>query len=260
MNCHEFRQQLTLAEGSPGVSYDTREHLEGCRACQRFVRENEQLRALLRDLARTERAPESLRWRVQAILKEPQAGQTISAGTQWRPSSRAAFWSGIAAAVLLAAMAGYGFHRYRASRSPTPDQLAQDFILDHQHYLPGRDQIVSPSAREVESWFAGRVEFSVRVPEISLASIEDARLCDIAGRKAALVHYRRQPDRALISLFVAAEPEAFEKQKHPAVAAVSDRGLNSRLWCHRGLVYSLVAPLDDTSLQQIAESVRQQAP
>jgi hypothetical protein len=34
--------------------------------------------------------------------------------------------------------------------------------------------------------------------------------------------------------------------------------LNSTLWCHRGLVYSVVAALDDSSIQQIAQSVRQQ--
>jgi anti-sigma factor RsiW len=112
----------------------------------------------------------------------------------------------------------------------------------------------------VAGWFQGRVEFPVQVPEVPGASLQDARICDISGRKAALLHYRRNRDDVLISVFVAAEPKAFEREKKPVILATSTQGFNSTLWCHRGLVYDVVAALDDSSLQRIAESVQKQQP
>jgi anti-sigma factor RsiW len=138
--------------------------------------------------------------------------------------------------------------------------LTQEFIHDHLHYFPGSEQVVSSSPQQVQGWFQGRVEFPVHVPDVPGAVLEDARVCDISGHKAALLHYRRAPGDALISVFVAQEPKAFEQRKQPVALNTSIQGLNSTLWCHRGLVYDVVAALDDSALQQIAESVRQQAP
>jgi len=128
------------------------------------------------------------------------------------------------------------------------------------HYLPGRDQIVSGSPEQVEGWFRGRIEFPVHVPLVPGAVLDDARVCDIAGRKAALLHYRHNLGDALISVFIAEEPKAFEQRRKPVTLEKSTQGVNSTLWCHRGLVYDVVAALDDSSLQEIAESVRRQAP
>ena len=248
MTCQECRQQLVLAEDGGPVSVPAREHLEQCVACQEFVRDGEQLRAQMRVLAESERAPEELHEQVQTMLD---GRATIQ---HWRRR----LWAGVAAAIILLAMTGYGLKWYHAERSLTPNRLAREFIVDHLNYLPGREEIVSDSARDVQQWFQGRVDFPVRVPQLPTAALEDARVCNIAGRKAALLHYRRKPDDTLVSLFVTAEPESFERSRKSMEASISYQGLNSTLWCHQGLVYSLVASLDEASLKQIAESVRQQ--
>jgi len=248
MTCQECRQQLVLAEDGGLVSVPAREHLEQCAACQEFVRDGEQLRAQMRQLAESEHAPQELHEQVQAMLD----------GRATIQHRRRRLWAGVAAAIILLAMAGYGLKWYHAERSLTPNRLAREFIVDHLNYLPGREEIVSDSARDVQQWFQGRVDFPVRVPQLPAAALKDARVCNIAGRKAALLHYRRKPDDTLVSLFVTTEPESFERSRKSMEASVSYQGLNSTLWCHRGLVYSLVASLDDASLKQIAESVRQQ--
>ena len=247
MTCNECRQQFVLAEDNGPVPVPAREHLEQCTACQEFVRDGEKLRAQMRVLTQTEHAPQELHEQVQALL-----------GGQRPVKGRRRLWAGVAAAVVLLAMTGYGLKRYYSERSLTPNRLARAFILDHLNYLPGREEIVSDSARDVEQWFQGKVDFPVRVPQLPAAALKDARVCDIAGRKAALLHYRRKPEDTLISLFVTAEPEDFERSKKSMETSISYQGLNSTLWCHRGLVYSVVAALDDSSLQQIAQSVRQQ--
>ena len=250
MTCQECRQQLVLAEDGGPVSVPAREHLEQCAACQEFVRDGEQLRAQMRQLAESEHAPQELHEHVQAMLD----------GRATIQHRRRRLWAGVAAAIILLAMAGYGLKWYHAERSLTPNRLAREFIVDHLNYLPGTEEIVSDSARDVQQWFQGRVDFPVRVPELPAAALSDARVCQIAGRKAALLHYRRKPDETLISLFVTVEPQSFERTGKSMEISSSYQGLNSTLWCHRGLVFSLVAAVDETSLGQLAQSVRRQSP
>ena len=178
MTCHECRQQLVLAEEGGPVSVPAREHLEQCAACQEFVRDGEQLQAQMQLLAESEHAPEELHEQVQAMLD----------GRATIQRRRRRLWAGVAAAIILVAMTGYGLKWYHAERSLTANRLAREFIVDHLNYLPGREEIVSDSARDVQQWFQGRVDFPVRVPQLPAAALEDARVCNIAGRKAALLH------------------------------------------------------------------------
>lgn len=259
MTCDECRQQLVLAEGEQTVPAAAREHLAGCVSCQEFAREGARLREQVRDLAETEHAPQALQEQVRGMVRRPAAGRALYRMVQGRARARW-LWTGVAAAVVLLTLAGYGLKWYHSERFLSPSRLAQEFISDHLHYLPGKEEIVSESARDVEKWFQGRVDFPVRVPQVPVAALEDARVCNIAGRKAALLHYRRRLDDTLISVFVAEAPRTFAPQSNAVDLSASYRGLNATLWSQRGLVYSVVAALDDASLRQIAESVRQQQP
>ncbi len=250
MNCDEFRRRGILAEGEANLPDDVRQHFSECMECQTYLREDKRLRAEVRKLAESEHAPQALQQSVAELFRQP----------RFRKRQDKRRWASVAAAVVLMVGAGASYLWYRHARTPSPERLAEEFISDHLHYFPGREQIVSDSPRQVESWFQGRLEFPVHVPEIPGAALQDARVCDISGRKAALLHYRRNPGGALISVFVAEEPKSFEQQMKPPTLVASSQGLNSILWCHRGLVYDVVAALDDSSLQQIAESVRKQAP
>lgn len=250
MTCDECRQQLVLAEENGPVPAPAQEHLERCLACQEFSQDGERLRKEVRLLAKTEQAPRELREQVQDMFYER---TSIT-------EKRSRLWAGVAAGIVLFALTGYGLKWYYAQRSLTPDRLAREFISDHLNYLPGKEEIVSNSARDVEQWFQGRVDFPVRIPQVPNAGLEDARVCQIAGRKAALLHYRHKSDDTLISLFVTVEPQNFERAGKSMQVSSSYQGLSSTLWCHRGLVFSLVAAVDEASLNQMADSVRKQAP
>lgn len=250
MTCDECRQQLVLAEDEGTVAVPAEEHLRRCLACQGFVQDGERVRKEVHLLAETEQAPPELREQVRGMIDRDETPRGITPR----------LWAEVAAAIVVVALTGYAVKWFYAMRTPTPDGLARDFISDHLNYLPGKEEIISDSGRDIEQWFQGRVDFPVRVPELPATAIADARVCQIAGRKAALVHYRRKPDETLISLFVTVEPPSFEQARKPMEISSSYQGLNSKLWCHRGLVFSLVAALDDTSLNQMADSVRKQAP
>ncbi len=250
MTCDECRQQLVLTQDEGPVSALAQEHLDRCQACQEFAQDGGRLRKEVRLLAETEQAPRELREQVQDMFYERTSIK----------EKRPRLWAGVAAGIVLLALTGYGLKWYYAQRSLTPDRLAREFISDHLNYLPGKEEIVSNSSRDVEQWFQGRVDFPVRVPQLPSAGLEDARVCQIAGRKAALLHYRHKSDDTLISLFVTVEPQSFERAGKSMQISSSYQGLRSTLWCHRGLVFSLVAAVDDASLNQMANAVRQQAP
>jgi hypothetical protein len=103
----------------------------------------------MRTLAESEHAPEELHQQVQALLD----------GRATIQHRRRRLWAGVAAAIILLAMAGYGLKWYHAERWLTPNRLAREFIVDHLNYLPGREQIVSDSAQDVQQWFRGAWTF-----------------------------------------------------------------------------------------------------
>jgi len=239
-----------VSGGEKEISEAARQHLAGCPSCQEHVCEEEKLRTHLRGMAETEHVPQALHEHLRKMV----LGEKLASE---RPRLQ---WWAAAAAIALAALGGYTLKWYYSERAPSPDRLAQVFITDHLHYLPGREQIASESPQDMQRWFQGRVEFPVRVPTVPAAALEDARVCMVAGRKAALVHYRHKPDDTLISLFVAEAPRNLREASGSGPLSVSYQGCNAALWSSRGLVYSLVAALDDASLKHLMESVRQQQP
>lgn len=251
MTCDEWRRQLVISGGEATVGEAVRLHLAGCPECRKFVNEDERLQNLLRNLAKSEHAPRRLRVQIHSMLL-PQSNNAWVIAKRFRP------WL-VAAIIACVLAAAYGLKSHFATRA-TPEHYAQEFIRDHLHYLPGREEIVSDSGRQVEQWFQGRVDFPVHVPDVPGTKLEDARVCALVGGRAALVHYRRKPDDTLVSLFIAEAPKASETQERWKTFSTSYAGLNSTLWAHRGLVYSVVGSLDDASLRQIAESVQQQEP
>ncbi len=253
MTCDESRRQLVMIEGEANVDEAVRVHLASCSECRRFASEDERLRHLVRNLADGEHAPRHLREQVQGMLALQSKNTRV-------PERRFRLWAASVALAICVFAAAYGLKLHFANRAAMPDRYAQEFMRDHLHYLPGREEIVSESSRQVEQWFQGRVDFPVHVPDVPGTRLEDARVCAILSGRAALVHYRRKPDETLVSLFIAEAPKASETQQSWKTFSASYAGLNSTLWAHRGLVYSVVGSLDDASLRQIAESVQQQEP
>src|SRR5258708_32751246 len=178
MNCDEYRKQKILMEGEPNLPGDARLHFADCGDCQKYLHEQERLRIEYGRVAERERAPESLRQSVMQISRQRSRVEP--------PHTRR--WLALTAAIALLFATGTTLLRYYLGRTPTPERLAQDFINDHLNYLPGREQIISSSSQRVEGWFQGRVEFPVHVPEFPVASLQNARICDLSGRKAALLH------------------------------------------------------------------------
>lgn len=254
MNCQDCRTQRLLdQEEGRKLSPEAQRHVAECVPCQRLAEEEERLRVELRKLASSEHAPAQLRQTIAEITEKQ--GLRKQHGVY-----RVRRWmlTAAAATVVLGATGGL-FWNYH-ERVPSPDRLAQAFVADHLEYLPGRESITPDSPKQAQEWLQARIDFAVPVPKVPGTVLESARICDIKGRKAALLQYRHTDSNTLVSLFVTAEPKSYEREKMPVNVETSGHGVRSTLWCHRGLVYDVVAALDETSLRQISEAVREQAP
>lgn len=249
MNCHRYRQQRLLDLEAGTVSTEARLHALACNQCRTLDEEEQRLRTELRTLAMSEQAPPALRQWVRANYPH-------SERTKWRWSMRR--WAITAAAVLLVSASAGSILWEHSIRSPSPQHLAQAFVADYLEFLPGREEISADSPRVAKQWLQGRVNFPVQVPKVPGAKLESARICNIAGHKAALLQYRHSDSNTLISFFVAAEPTAYKRQEIPIRVETSNLGVQSRLWCHRGLIYDVVGSSGGPPIKQIAKAVQEQ--
>jgi len=246
MNCQEYRKQRLLDQVEGTLSYDARLHVAECGRCRTLQQEEGRLRTELRELANSERAPIALRQNITEMVQRPSTSK-LHGMRRWMVTAAAV-------ALLAGVTAGVLWNRY--ARIPSPEHLVQAFVADHLQYLPGREQIAANSPEQAEEWLQSRIDFPVHVPTVPGAALASARICDISGRKAALLQYHHYDSNTLISVFVTAEPKSYEREKMPVTVEASGHGVRSILWCHRGLVYDIVAALDDSSMQQIAEAIR----
>jgi anti-sigma factor RsiW len=253
MTCQQFQNERLLDQEEGTLSREANLHLLVCSMCQAHQKEERRLRFELRRLANSEHAPIALRQSIAAMCQGPRTTRTNRGANSRR-------WMAVAATILLLVGATLGIVFERHTRAPSPERLAQAFVTDHLEYLPGREQITSDSPRQAEEWLHCRIDFPVHVPKVPGTVLETACICDVSGRKAALLQYHHIYSNTLISLFVTTEPRAYEREKMPVSVETSGNGLRSKLWCHRGLVYDVVAQVDESSLKQIADAVRTQEP
>src|SRR5262249_22618608 len=128
-------------------------------------------------------------------------------------------------------------------------------IDDHAHSLPVTE-IASSDAGVVQAWFQERLGFAFRLPPLRDPSLQGGRLCNLQGRPAALVIYRRPQSQASLFVLDGSDVELADAQlialdgKRCLVDA--RKGYNAVLWKERGLLYGLVSDIRGAELLQMA--------
>jgi len=191
-----------------------RGHIESCARCGTVRAELLLLKTAVRDQSAKGAAPETLKQRLVARMKRR------------RMQTRGAIF---AAAIAATAMV------FMLARRPR--ELAAQLVGDHiLMTLDGAPlEVRGEELPAIERWFAGKLDFALRLPALPGARIVGGRLCSIAGRRVALTFYEKDGRR--LSLFVMDDAGVRREGCEPV------RGFTV---CHapaRGVEYALVTDL-----------------
>jgi anti-sigma factor RsiW len=214
-------------------------HLAECPSCERFRADRLDLRAaIVAELPRLE-APDGLRTRVRAALREPVASS--------RPPyiNKPPVWRWLALAASLAAVA-VGSWRLGSARTAS-SFLAEEVLASHlRSLMPGHlSDVASSDQHTVKPWFDGKLDFSPPVHDFAGRGypLLGGRLDYLNGRPvAALVYGRRQH---VISLFL--WPTDGPERVAPPLLR---RGYHVLHWATPDFTYWLAS---DVGLSELAE-------
>lgn len=230
---------------------DAQEHLSGCAACQQFVRD---MRALgdavsdaARDAAPDERAPVEVRTRLFTAIARARAG-----------TQPAAYWRGraprLAAALLMVVLAG-ALGADRLLREARLDPIAA--IAEDHGRAKGETRIASVDPTEVTRWLSGQVHFAMHVPVLPGARLRGARLCEMDGRRGAVVEY--EVSGVAVSYFVVPDGDRSANSGATRFDGDTRAGYHVVSWREPGLLHAMVGDLPESRLATLAKACVEQA-
>jgi len=217
-------------------------HLEHCHACENRL---EQLRSLSRAFSKVDREPmpASLQtFLMNNLPAEPAPVQMplLAARPPARPVRRYAFMQ-MAAALVAGCVLSSAATLWLTSDLFRSEQMTDDLVSAHLRSLVQESpvQIASSGQHNVKPWFAGKVDFSPTVKDLSNEgyTLVGGRLDIIAGRRVGVMVYRHASH--LINVF--AYPSNGAQQAE--LTAQSHAGYHLLTWTRDGVTYWAVSDL-----------------
>jgi anti-sigma factor RsiW len=265
MRCDHARERIgALLDGELPARQrqDVAEHAETCLACARYRDELKDLSARL-SAARV-RAPQGLAQRLQARLAVEQSqpeetampraarsslpariGAGIAAMTAattggWPPALRQA------AVVLVACAVSAAATWWHMQAVNTRQDITRDVLAAHVRSLLQDNvvQVASSNTHNVKPWFAGRLEFTPVVKDLSAEGYQLAggRLDYIGGRRVAALVYKKRLHQ--VSVFIWPSNEA-------ALKLDTADGYNVASWSRGGMAFWAISDLNAGELREL---------
>ena len=232
-------------------------HVTSCEDCFHYFQYTAQFRELLKQKLGQAVTPPKLRESLLTQINTPQP-------PQFKRLIRFSYtWVGRAAVIAALVTAGsigiyLGFlNRQDIASSLLPSLLVQDHIevqlREHPFDLETSDQ------RELERWFAKRVDFAVSIPSLQGSKLQGGRLCYLLDRRVVFSVFEK--DGKLISAYIldgsgidlwSIEYAEHRKDHH---FCRSEKGYNTVLWNNNGLIYGLVSKIPVSELEALAGNI-----
>jgi anti-sigma factor RsiW len=250
-------------------------HIEGCKSCRDALNTQRQLIDSVRASRPLYQSSNELRARVEDILQDTPA--PYAAPPQLRRRIQKSLWQTgatnwsakkIAAVAVIFAFAALGTLAWRINpfnevrHSTTPSEFALMAVDTHNRHqrkmLPL--EIITASPEAISQWFAGKVSFSLKLPnyqELSgqekLYTLEGARLVGFKNDYAAYVAYEmnERPISLVVTSYEVAQPSGGEEIPSKGLTFHYDSidHLKVITWSDRGLTYALVSDLAERGQQ-----------
>jgi len=218
-------------------------HLGECEMCRAKVRVQAEWKQAIKAAAPREQAPAALRNRVaRSIARE---SRPMLSWRAWAVRAMPA-----AAAVGLLAT----FMISKVQWSP----VAADIVAKHAKMTPLE---VSGGNDQVRKWYADKVDFPVRVPQLcrqQQCSLRGARLSSIADKPAAYLVYDVNGDKVSVFIFDATDLPIETRRRqvigNREVYFDQEHGYNVALFRDRGVGYAIASDLDQEQMMKLVSS------
>jgi anti-sigma factor RsiW len=264
--CEDIRERLTLyldneLQGAERATVEA--HLAECESCAAILARELNFLNTIRECGPLHTASPALREKVEAILNERQVSPAPRAA---KPKPLASRWIvAIAAGLLVLLLPALLWRLVKQPETPAtrqPSNFALMAAETHLRHMRGQLPLEMESARpqDISSWFANKVDFSVKLPNYQessgqekLYTLEGARLVGYEKDYAAYVAYRMKdrPISLVITSDLVARPSGGEQIASKGLRFHYNAidGLKVITWSDRGLTYALVSDLDERGQQ-----------
>ena len=242
-------------------------HLRECAACAQAYKNHQTLRSAMSSSGLYFKPPNDLAQRIRLALHEAdKAGRHPSASVRELPQRipsqelpRRTTWrfplavTGIAAAAIIALVAGIALWLAPRVSRPSPDDLlAQEVLASHVRSLMANHLTDVPSSDQhtVKPWFNGKLDFSPPVKDLSADGfpLVGGRLDYLENRPVAALVYQRR--KHFINLFIWPSGSNSEQK------TVMRQGYNLFHWAQAGMTFWAVSDLNSSELQEFAKLVQ----
>jgi mycothiol system anti-sigma-R factor len=229
-------------------SIEIERHIEGCEACARAYRTQQELKKALHATPLRFNAPQDLRRRIQSSLRRAGQADPEPRVFHWLPTLR---WAGAMAAMALLVVLGWSLAR--VSRPPSGDDLvAQEVLASHVRSLMANHLADVPSTDQhtVKPWFNGKLDFSPPVKDLATDGfpLVGGRLDYLENRPVAALVYQRR--KHYINLFI------WPSSEDSAQRMVMRQGYNMIHWTRSGMTYWAASDVNSSELQEFVQLIQ----
>ena len=245
MNCEAWQDKIDAfvdSELAPDEALSFDQHLRSCPACSQETLARQRLKAETR-LAGQRYTPSA---EFERGLRRRLASKRKS--VYWLPALASA-----AAVLLLAVIVGLVWRE-----GVLQHEVVAQFVDQHVTTLASEHpvDVVSTDSHTVKPWFAGKVPFSVDIPNLSGTQFElvGGRVVYLQQAPAAQLTFAVRKHR--ISLFMVRERGGLSALGNDR-APVRRTGFNTQTWVEDGIRYFAISDVNSQDIHQLCDLLKQ---
>lgn len=230
-------------------------HLTDCVDCQQLVEFERWFKGELHETIGRFSAPEGLSTQIRASLNRAERLQTLQSILP-RVGVAAAIALGVIAAVALPSFLSRTV--YEEPSSADQHQVVDFVAKQHARSLPL--EVSSPDAKNVASWFRGKVDFAVQPPAFNSEQVKlvGGRLSNVGTQQAAYLFYEHDGRPLTVVVYDGQANTPVGSFPHQAgdraVYVGQSRGYNVAMWNQGGVSYAVSSELDQNDMIQLVSS------